>query len=85
MTSEQFIYWLQGYFEISQSTKLNEEQVKIVKDHLGLCFNKVTPYYSIPYPIGTAITTNPISCSGPLEFNDSPKQIDFSTPPKIGF
>lgn len=42
MTPDQFCYWLQGYFEISGSTKLNKEQVDVIKEHLSLVFNKVT-------------------------------------------
>jgi len=43
MTSEQFTYWLQGYFEISDSKMLSSRQTQIIKDHLDLVFNKVTP------------------------------------------
>lgn len=43
LTSEQFTYWLQGYFEISGTNELNSTQVQIIKDHLDLVFNKVTP------------------------------------------
>jgi hypothetical protein len=43
MTPENFTYWLQGFFEISDAKKLDETQVQIIKDHLDLVFNKVTP------------------------------------------
>ena len=43
MTPENFTYWLQGFFEISNPNKLDETQVQIIKDHLDLVFNKVTP------------------------------------------
>jgi hypothetical protein len=43
MTTEQFTYWLQGYFELSGATSLNEQQVKIIKDHIALVINKQTP------------------------------------------
>ena len=43
MTPEQFVYWLQGFFEISEARKLDEKQVLIVKDHLKEVFNKKTP------------------------------------------
>lgn len=43
MTPEQFTYWLKGFFEISNSEELTPTQVLIVKDHLNLVFNKVTP------------------------------------------
>lgn len=37
-----FAYWLQGYFELTDDKELDENQVNIIKDHLGLLFNKVT-------------------------------------------
>lgn len=43
MTTEQFTYWLQGFFEISDAKELKAKEVKIIKDHLNLVFNKVTP------------------------------------------
>lgn len=43
MTPENFTYWLQGFFEISDAKELDETQVQIIKDHLNLVFNKVTP------------------------------------------
>lgn len=50
MTPEQFCYWLQGYFEMSEAEKLDEKQVKILKDHLSLVFKKVTPDYTVTTP-----------------------------------
>jgi hypothetical protein len=47
LTAENFIYWLNGYFEISSSDKLSKEQVQIIRDHLKECFNKVTPNRSV--------------------------------------
>ena len=47
MTTEQFVYWLQGYFELSGAKTLNEEQVKIVKDHIALVLKKETPNWYI--------------------------------------
>ena len=43
MTAEQFTYWLQGFFELSGATTLNEQQVKVVKDHIALVMKKETP------------------------------------------
>lgn len=43
MNSEQFTYWLKGFFEISDTNNLSEKQVQIIRDHLDLVFNKVTP------------------------------------------
>ena len=38
MTSVHFAYWLQGFFEISDSDTLTEKQVKMIKAHLNLVF-----------------------------------------------
>ena len=46
MTPNEFVYWLQGFFEISEVANvksLNEAQTQIVKDHLQLVFKKETP------------------------------------------
>ena len=43
MTSEAFTYWLKGFFELENPKKLNEKQTLIIKDHLDLVFDKVTP------------------------------------------
>lgn len=38
MTSRDFCYWLQGFFEISQEKTMTEQQMAMVKKHLGLVF-----------------------------------------------
>lgn len=39
MDPENFVYWLQGFFEITgKPVSLNEEQTKMVKDHLEYVF-----------------------------------------------
>ena len=38
MNTIDFCYWLQGYFEISDSDELSAQQVKIIKNHLHLVF-----------------------------------------------
>lgn len=46
MTSRDFVYWLQGYFEIETSQPrpaewtpfLNSDQVKIIRNHLNMVF-----------------------------------------------
>jgi len=44
MTPENFAYWLQGYFELTDDRlSLTNTQVDIIKDHLALVFTKVTP------------------------------------------
>ena len=43
MNAEQFAMWLHGFFEISGADDLDTHQTAIVKDHLALLFDKVTP------------------------------------------
>jgi hypothetical protein len=45
MTPEQFTYWLQGFVEIQNPTKLDRQQTQIIKDHLKEVFEKKTPNY----------------------------------------
>ena len=47
MTSEQFTYWLKGFFQLSDVTDLNQKQVQIIKDHLNLVYDIVTPNIEI--------------------------------------
>lgn len=78
MTPENFIYWLNGYFEISNSDKLSKEQVQIIKDHLKLCLNKVTPNrtvlndikWNLPAPIN--VQHPPLMMDGILPQYSSP-------------
>ena len=46
MTAENFAFWLQGYFELG-GENLSPQQVQVIKDHLALVFNKVTPSYDL--------------------------------------
>lgn len=48
MTSKDFCYWLQGFFELSEPNKaLTPEQVKTIKNHLKLVFlHEIDPSYS---------------------------------------
>lgn len=43
MTPEQFAYWMQGFVEIT-GERPTKQQWKMIKEHLGLCFTKVTPF-----------------------------------------
>jgi hypothetical protein len=51
MSPENFIYWLTGFFELTNETKLTEAQVKMIKEHLQLVTSKVTPPLNLPGPI----------------------------------
>jgi hypothetical protein len=48
MTSKDFCYWLNGFFELSEPNKsLTTEQVQIIKNHLKLVFlYEIDPSYS---------------------------------------
>jgi hypothetical protein len=37
-----FVYWLNGFFELSGATSLDDTQVQIIKEHLALVLNKKT-------------------------------------------
>lgn len=38
MTSRDFVYWLQGFFEISSATSIGDEEVSIIRKHLNMVF-----------------------------------------------
>lgn len=42
MTPEQFVFWLQGFIEMADPKTLTEAQTAMLKEHLGLVFNKKT-------------------------------------------
>ena len=43
MNEENFTFWLQGFFELTDSKELTPAQVKMIKEHLVLVFVKETP------------------------------------------
>lgn len=43
MTTEQFVYWINGYFEIANPKTLGEKEIQVIKDHLALVLKKETP------------------------------------------
>ena len=38
MTSRDFAYWLQGFFEVSNTENVTAQQVRMIKQHLNLVF-----------------------------------------------
>lgn len=54
MNERNFAYWLQGFFELTDSNNLTEEQVIMIKEHLQLVFNKSTS--NTNYLIKSALT-----------------------------
>ena len=66
MNEREFCYWLQGLLELSDVKTLDEKQVRIIRDHLTLVFNKVTPFVfpTIPYVAPPNPIINPdVVCS----------------------
>ena len=51
MNNDQFAYWLQGFVEMNGGKEPTKEQWKMIKDHLQLCFKKMTPPL-MPYGVG---------------------------------
>jgi hypothetical protein len=43
MTPENFVYWFQGWLELERPEAITSEQLEVIKNHLQLVFNKVTP------------------------------------------
>lgn len=51
MTSRDFCYWLQGYFEVSRAQTMAAPETEMVKRHLAMVFkHEIDP--SIPDPTG---------------------------------
>jgi hypothetical protein len=51
MTSRDFCYWLQGYFEICPNKSLNAHQVEIIKKHLAMVFvHEIDPSFGATLP-----------------------------------
>jgi len=47
MSSKDFVYWLQGFFELSEAKGLTPRQTEIIKSHLALVFyHEIDPSYS---------------------------------------
>ena len=47
MTSKDFAYWLQGFFELTDAKALTEHQVGLIKKHLNLVFfHEIDPSYT---------------------------------------
>lgn len=58
MTSENFCYWLQGYFEIERPTHMGQWQVECLRRHVALveaCNKQSPPRYDSP---STTFVTN---------------------------
>ena len=74
MEARDFVYWLQGFSEVTDKVP-TKEQWKIIQDHLSLVFNKITPdrrVQEVPLPgIQPFIPTTP----GGFPFDNLPTTI----------
>ncbi len=47
MTSRDFCFWLQGFYEIAEPKEISAKQAEMIKRHLGLVFmHEIDPSYS---------------------------------------
>lgn len=47
MTSRDFCYWLQGFFELHDPNTIDEKQTRLIKQHLNLVFiHEIDPSHS---------------------------------------
>lgn len=42
MTSDEFVYWLQGYMELADPENMGKRELSIIQEHLSLVLHKVT-------------------------------------------
>lgn len=46
MTSRDFAYWLQGYFEIAKPVTIHKEEVEMIQKHLSMVFvHEIDPLF----------------------------------------
>lgn len=74
MTPENFCYWLQGFFEITDANTIYPEELNMIKEHLELALSKENVTQR-----GTDNNTNPIGHVIP----DKLKHAPFSQTPLI--
>ncbi len=56
MNAENFVYWLQGFFEMTEAQKLTPEQVEMIKEHLHLVFEHKAQQQKLLEPTTTTTT-----------------------------
>lgn len=75
MTPENFVYWLQGYFELAEpSTGLTDSQTQTIKNHLALVFiHSIDPAATAGMPPDEAQATQKV-------LNDVHNNLHYSPP-----
>jgi hypothetical protein len=64
MKPEEFCYWLQGVFEMTDTEELNKKQTEILKRHLNMVFEHIAHLDEKDQP---AVSTSGWPPSGELE------------------
>lgn len=73
MTPENFCYWLQGYFEVSNPKNIGEKELQEIKNHLATVFVKITPtrksddFFGTPYKSDPNIPPYIVTCASKVE------------------
>lgn len=84
MNYRDFVYWLQGFFEISGSKTLTEAQVAMIKQHLGYVFAQPT-VSAVPTQPQVQIHTPPVQFTPEqLRFFEELAKPDFKFTPYKG-
>jgi hypothetical protein len=77
MTSRDFAYWLQGFFEITGTNKIDEGQAEMIKNHLNLVFK-----HEIDPSLNEGKTKVEVQDLQDVHDGKKKKLSDFSPPPK---
>lgn len=80
ISADSFVYWLQGFFELSGANTLKDWQVDMIKKHLDLVFIKVTDE---PEEKHTLINASDLLCE-PQPITGSPLRKTPLRPPTSG-
>jgi hypothetical protein len=68
MTSRDFAYWLQGFFELSDEAELYPWQVELIRAHLNMVFiHEIDPSFPAEQQDALTQAHNPWSTRGPRE------------------
>ena len=65
MPAHDFCIWLNGFFELTGATEVTQAQTKMIKEHLALVFNKVTPDLQPDLSLGSIEWPEPLGWPKP--------------------
>ena len=66
MQSRDFVFWLQGFFELTDPNNLTNEQVQLIKAHLDLVFKHDVSIKRKEMEHYTSVPAKPYIPSGPV-------------------